>query len=95
MPSDSLFDINPVSGAIRVNSPGLDREVSYIETFVTCLTPNCCEDLFQTLLFSSFDMAELGQGRCFESVIVVYEGKETHKDQLVAAYLPPPSQIRC
>lgn len=28
VPNPNMFEINPVTGAIRVNSPGLDREVS-------------------------------------------------------------------
>lgn len=32
LPSDFLFVINPVTGVIRVNTPGLDREVNTFET---------------------------------------------------------------
>lgn len=45
LPSDFLFVINPVSGAIRVNAGGLDREVRLLKHTLLyswhAFTPNC------------------------------------------------------
>lgn len=39
LPSDNLFAINPVTGAIRVNAGGLDREVRTRSCFKST---SCC-----------------------------------------------------
>lgn len=37
LPSDQLFEIQPQTGAIRVNIGGLDREVRVLKTHFACL----------------------------------------------------------